>query len=329
MTTNDGSVQHAYALDEQGVLTHILDAARTGHYTCPGCKSALTPVLGEINARHFRHTHECCALETYLHQCAKLAFFARYEESLQENGVPVVLELEREVHCRSPKQALLIQQEVSCIRQIPARYNLSTLFNQAHLEKEDSATGFKPDVMLSHQSRPGLAYIEICVTHPCTPEKIAAGIPILEFKISTPEDIELLRRGTFSVHDERMTAYNFAVSPHVSDTCINACSVGDVPIATWSLSGSGRLHEQITPFRDVHEEDWTLLTSWPDSLPESDKVLRLRLFLRNADPDGTYPNCLLCNRSSHWEKGYLYCSIKRKRVPYTEAQQCADYEADT
>ncbi len=328
MTTNDSSVQYAYALDDQGVLTHILDAVRTGHYTCPGCKSALTPVLGEINAKHFRHAHECCALETYLHQCAKLAFFARYEESLKEGGAPVVLELEREVHCRSPKRALLIHHKVDCIRRIPARYNLSTLFDQAHLEQEDGETGFRPDVMLSHRNRAGLVYIEICVTHPCTPAKIAAGIPILEFKISTLEDIELLRSGSFSIHDERMTAYNFAVPPHASDVCTDACAVGDVPIATWSLSGSGRLHEQVTPFRDVHEVDWTSLTSWPDALPESDKVVRLRHFLREADPNGWYPNCLLCNQSSHWESGYLYCSSKRKRVPYTEAQQCADYEAD-
>ncbi|MEE4465207.1 hypothetical protein V2S84_24305, partial [Azotobacter chroococcum] len=77
MTSQSTSIQYAYALDSQGALTHISDALRSHTYTCPGCKSPIIPVLGEINAKHFRHSEGCCALETYLHKCAKEAFFYR------------------------------------------------------------------------------------------------------------------------------------------------------------------------------------------------------------------------------------------------------------
>jgi hypothetical protein len=38
--------------------------------------------MGEFNAKHFRHSEECCALETYLHKCGKEAFFYRYQQAL-------------------------------------------------------------------------------------------------------------------------------------------------------------------------------------------------------------------------------------------------------
>ena len=31
--------------------------------------------MGKFNAKHFRHSDECCAHETYLHKCGKEAFF--------------------------------------------------------------------------------------------------------------------------------------------------------------------------------------------------------------------------------------------------------------
>lgn len=63
MTTQSSSIQYAYALDGEGTLTHIGAALRSHTYTCPGCKSPLTPVMGEFNAKHFRHSEECCALK--------------------------------------------------------------------------------------------------------------------------------------------------------------------------------------------------------------------------------------------------------------------------
>lgn len=76
MAVQSNSVQYAFALDEFGILTHISKAQREHSYTCLGCGKRLSPVLGEINAKHFRHLEECCSLETYLHKTAKEVFFS-------------------------------------------------------------------------------------------------------------------------------------------------------------------------------------------------------------------------------------------------------------
>lgn len=59
MAVQSNSVQYAFALDEVGIITHISKAQREYSYTCLGCGKRLSPVLGEINAKHFRHLEEC------------------------------------------------------------------------------------------------------------------------------------------------------------------------------------------------------------------------------------------------------------------------------
>lgn len=71
MSTQSSSVQHAFALNNEDTLTHISEVKRSDPYICPDCGNTLTPVLGKNNAKHFRHTEECCSLESYLHKCAK------------------------------------------------------------------------------------------------------------------------------------------------------------------------------------------------------------------------------------------------------------------
>jgi len=106
MAVQSSSVQYAFALDEDGALTHINKALREHSYTCLGCGKRLNPVLGEINAKHFRHLEECCSLETYLHRTAKEAFFRWYQQALNTNS-PIVLGLERNIVCHNPRLEFL------------------------------------------------------------------------------------------------------------------------------------------------------------------------------------------------------------------------------
>ena len=327
MTTKLRSVQYAYALDEQGHLTHINDALRSHTYTCPGCNSDLTPVLGKINTKHYRHSEDCCALETYLHKSAKVGFFYHYQQALNGKAT-AVLELERTLHCKSLKTLLIAGLPHECKKIVPARYNLAELFDRVALEKRDRFTGLIPDVMLLNSETDKRAYVEICVTHPCTPEKIDSGIPILEFKIASEEDLQMLSSGSFSAHDERLTLHNFRLLTGTTTVCTPSCPVDDIPMSTWILSESGRLNERIIPLRDVCDRTYTELNAWPASLSEIDKAVNLRRFLKYTDHHSYYPNCLLCRRASEWKDGHLMCLSKQKRVSYTEARQCADYEAD-
>lgn len=325
MTSQSSSIQYAYALDSQGALTHISDALRSHTYTCPGCKSSLTPVLGEINAKHFRHSEECCALETYLHRCAKEAFFYRYQQALSRE-MPISLELEHQVSCNGSRLAFVRDETRRCLKFVPARYNLTQFFDQAELEKHDKVTGLRPDVMLCDAAGERRCYVEICVTHPCSQEKIEAGIPILEFKVQSAADIQMLLTGSYSIKEKNLRVFNWLPPSKIVDTCSGVCSVGNVDMSVWSLSDSGRLNEQTMPLAEVDLTINSDVNTWPRSLGAAELADNLRAFIRHADPHSLLPNCIMCEQAGRWENGYLQCRSKAKIVPYTEARQCASYK---
>lgn len=325
MKTQSSLIQYAYALDSQGALTHIDEALRSHTYTCPGCKTPLTPVLGEINAKHFRHSKECCPLETYLHKCAKEAFFYRYQQALS-CGTPISLELERQVSCNSPRLALVRDEKRRCLKSVPARYNLTQFFDQAELEQQDKDTGLRPDVMLCDAAGKRRCYVEICVTHPCTQEKIEAGIPILEFKVQSGADIQMLLTGSYSIKEKILRVFNWLPPSQTVDTCNGDCLVGNVDMSVWSLSDSGRLNVQIIQLAEVDLTINTDLNTWPRSLGAAEQAGNLRTFIRHADPHSLFPNCIMCEQADQWEDGYLQCRSKSKIVPYTEARQCTSYK---
>ena len=325
MTTQSSSIQYAYALDGEGTLTHIGAALRSHTYTCPGCKSPLTPVMGEFNAKHFRHSEECCALETYLHKCGKEAFFYRYQQALSRE-MPISLELERRVACNGSHLALVRDEARQCVKSVPARYNLTQFFDQAELEKHDKVTGLRPDVMLYDTTGERRCYVEICVTHPCSQDKIEAGIPILEFKVQSASDIQMLLTGAYSIKEKILRVFNWLPPFQSVDTCSGVCSVGNVDMSVWSLSAFGRLNEQSMPLAEVALTINSDVNTWPRSLGAAELADNLRAFIRHADPHSLFPNCIMCEQAGRWEDGYLQCHSKAKIVPYTEARQCANYK---
>lgn len=327
MTIQPSFILYAYALNNEDTLTHISGVQRSHTYTCPGCKSPLTPVLGENNAKHFRHYDECCALETYLHKCAKRAFFYCYQQAL-DSAVPISLELERSVTCNGARLDVLKDKANQCFKSVPARYNLTQFFDQAELEKRDKNTGLQPDVMLFESSGKRRCYVEICVTHPCTQEKIDTGIPILEFKVQSTADIQMLLSGSYSIKDKFLSVFNWLPQLRTVDSCSGGCSVGDVDMSVWSLSDSGRLNEQTMPLVEVDLVTNSDVNTWPRSIGAAELADNLRIFLRHTDPKTLFPNCIMCNQADLWEGGYLQCHSKAKLVPYTEARQCASYEVE-
>lgn len=318
-------IQYAYALDENGRLTHISDAVRSAPYTCPGCKSPLTAILGEVKAKHYRHVDACCSLESYLHICAKEAFYHHYIQSLK-SGTAIKLVLERIVNCEGPRLDLLGDRRIGCQELVPASYNLLRIFDRADLEARHNRTGLQPDIMLSDSLNDRHCYIEICVTHPCTEEKIGSGIPILEFKISSASDIQMLLSGTYLISDERVSAYNWHPPSKTVNVCNSICEVGDIDMAVWSLSSAGRICEQTVRLADVDLASNSEVNTWPIMLSSVATHNRLRAFLRHTDPYSHFPNCLMCSKASRWDGGYVHCSAKTKRVPYSEARRCAIYE---
>ncbi len=327
MTKLSRQVQYSYALEKDGTLIHISKAVRSRLYYCPGCKKTLTPILGEVKAKHFRHAEECCSLETYLHKTAKLAFFHCYKSAISSDK-PISLELYRNVSCQSPRLRLLKDTENKCTNTVPARYNLIHFFDHVELEMRDNVTGLQPDVMLSDSTDSRHCYVEICVSHACTKDKIATGIPILEFKIQSVDDIEMLTKGIYSIKDERLSAFNWYPTSINVETCNEICPTANIEMSVWFLSDSGRLNELTVPLSDVDLSISSVVNTWARDVESGTLFNNLRMFLHHADPKMEFENCILCIHAKSWGNGYLKCAFKGKSVPYTEACQCVSYKVE-
>lgn len=236
------------------------------------------------------------------------------------------MKLERNVYCRSPRLALLRNQMTRCSKYVSARYNLTQFFDQVELEKRDKITGLQPDVMLCNSAGTRRCYIEIFVTHACSKDKIDTGIPIIEFNIQSVDDIELIYSGIYSIKDERLNVFNWRPPSRIDEQCNGTCSVGSIDMSVWYLTDLGRLNEKIIPLSDVDLTVNSEINTWPKNLRNIEIADNLRNFLRHADPQMEFSNCIMCVHANSWENGYLQCQSKAKLVPYTEANQCAIYK---
>lgn len=168
-------------------------------FVCFSCGGAMVARLGEVNQRHFAHQSlgECSG-ETYLHRVAKRLFVERYAQG----GVGLRYPVERVCSCH---QALL---GVPCVVGSEWReFDLTERFSTVLEEQRDGQ--LIPDVCLV-DGRGEKIYVEVAVTHRCSPEKIASGVRIIEFLIETEADLALLRRDCYTLGDEdRVRFYNF------------------------------------------------------------------------------------------------------------------------
>ena len=91
------------------VKTLVKDQVKEDMYQCVACGEPLTPVLGEIRQKHFRHVVEAdCSRESYLHQLGKLLFLQTYRHCLATN-TPFVIELPEQRICTHHNDARLVE----------------------------------------------------------------------------------------------------------------------------------------------------------------------------------------------------------------------------
>jgi hypothetical protein len=316
------SAQYAYANDCSGVLTHISNVINHNSYTCPGCREEMVAVKGKVNLHHFRHNNATCSYESYLHNAAKNAFYNRFNES---TGL-IVLMLERAITCQSNKKSFLNDDSISCSNLVEAKYNLRNLFNEAFLELYDKSTGFTPDVMLSNSDNGSKCYIEVFVTHECSEEKIASGIPIIEISVNDENDIKYIQESDFSTNDINISLYNFSAKEKSVQECHQNCSLISNKFETWTLSASGRLNKLVKSFNHLSEEDLSLNNCWPVNLDKRTKTEKIINLVKEMDPENIYSNCLKCINASGWDDGHVSCAIKYTSVPYTESKVCKHYK---
>ena len=208
-------LKYQNAFDQNDNVVHIssingASKQTQGPFRCIGCNSELVPALGDVREHHFKHKSRAhCSFESYLHKAAKLAVATGLKTAAKENG----------------EYSVFVKESVNCPQkyrrgacgncgQRKAKVNLAKIVDTISLEKK--ANGFVADVLAENSLQELKIAIEICVTNPCSAEKIASGLSIIETQVSNEADVQQLYKG---IPD---TSLDYNV-PDIQDSTADKC----------------------------------------------------------------------------------------------------------
>lgn len=186
-------IQYHNAHDETSGKVVLIDDVTAENrssmkFVCLGCGKEMVAVLGKTKEHHFRHKEVGdCNSETYLHRLAKRVLKQKFENQSQfpvqyfvQNDCPKFDECEFRKRygwrdCRTTSFA-------------PKSVDLKQYYDTC--EEEVWHKGFRADLMLTHSEHPEYkpVFLEVSVTHDCTPEKIDSKIRIIEVKVQCEKD---------------------------------------------------------------------------------------------------------------------------------------------
>lgn len=188
-------ITYQYAKSDDGFVKNITDVSdeyrKIHQFTCFGCGTRMSAVLGQKRENHFRHFNDCnCSNETYLHHLGKDLFVELFESAKSQNKRLLVDFIQKKV---CVNQSCPLGRD-HCFDNdgVYKEFELYPHFTNYVVEVFDHDTGLKPDVLLTNDNGEKL-YIEIFVNHESSDEKIASKVPIVEISISEEDDLKCLK----------------------------------------------------------------------------------------------------------------------------------------
>ncbi|MCQ2189804.1 MAG: competence protein CoiA [Paludibacteraceae bacterium] len=194
---NEYKREQHYAVSKDGVRTHIKQAYESKEdFFCPACNCKMIKKCGPIRSWHF--AHDCrsaetelqknCTYESYLHAYAKMCIKKWFEES---NSITMYYKNQHK--CSLSKGCKWKLEYDSCTKTEEASYDIKRCLNKLKEEKnitiEDDT--FRPDLLWYKESdQKQRIFIEIKVTHECSEKKVNSKERIIEFTVSSEEDVE-------------------------------------------------------------------------------------------------------------------------------------------
>lgn len=185
-------ITYPNAVDENGDVHNIGEITpenRTAHkYYCLGCDKEMVPVLCKDKTDHFRHkVNDLCNPETYLHNLAK-KYLARQFETKKRFEVSYYTRNECPHQDSCPLFARFHWKECSGI--ILHTVDLKEKYDTCQIEGTYNV--YRADVLLtnSQDSEIPPVFLEVSVSHDCTPEKLHSGLHIIEMKIRSEADFK-------------------------------------------------------------------------------------------------------------------------------------------
>lgn len=178
-------VQYLYANNINGSLVDISNVTHENRerYYCPSCGIEMSAVLGNKREHHFRHKGDSCSYESYLHKISKLLLKWRFDNNYKFEIAYYVIQ-----NCPNTDCCL---RDSNCNTNIKELHiiNLKDCYNICEIE--GAYSGFRADIKLSNSDKPEATplFIEVAVTHKCSPEKISSGVPIVEISVTNERDV--------------------------------------------------------------------------------------------------------------------------------------------
>lgn len=209
--------EYNYARNEKGIvfdieqLDKIARYENNNHFFCLVCGQPMEAVLGNVREHYFRHQNseaeKNCNKEAYketvLHILGKRRFIKLLEQH-KENGKPLFLGFGQ--RCVCDKNPCPYGKTNQCSELNDEKFEIYPTFNQCYEETWDRI--YRPDILLKSSNGKQL-YVEIFVSHPCSEQKKASGIPIIEISLQNENDLNLISDDSFAVVDNpKIKFYN-------------------------------------------------------------------------------------------------------------------------
>ena len=185
-------ITYPNAVDEEGNVHNINSITsdnRAAHkYFCLGCDKEMVPVLCKDKTSHFRHkVNDLCNPETYLHNLAKKYLAKKFETQERfEVSYYVTNECPHRISCQLFKRFHWEE----CFGTTLRTFDLKEKYDTCQIE--GVFNGYRADVLLTSSKDPDLPpiFLEVSVSHDCTPEKLQSGNRIIEMKIRSEADFK-------------------------------------------------------------------------------------------------------------------------------------------
>lgn len=180
-------IQYSYALDEDNNLVFIEDLTtknRKGkNFKCLNCGEPMISRLGKIKQHHFAHNgNHSCSEESYFHKLFKHLFVQKFN-----NAKEFKIKYNTNIKCYEFQSCGLFNLK-TCFKPNLETFNLKESYKIASEEKEYN--GFIADILLESTKEEEPIFIEINHSNPCSTEKIASKIRIIEIDIKDELDLQ-------------------------------------------------------------------------------------------------------------------------------------------
>ena len=293
----------------------------------------MVPALGRQRAHHFKHKAgrpKDCLHETYLHHLAKMVLYSALRAAMRE-GRPYLLIRPHPIICDRFEAGY----GITCRdRSLPLPEDLAARFDSVHMER--GIDGFVADILLETRGTGARMLIEIAVSHPCSPDKLASGLDILEIRVRTEADIERLKDGIDAAgHEISLHGPGLSRPDPVRHRCASPCAVSGLLLLLYRNGKAWYAESSLAAIEDIISDPHLL--AWeiadprrpgerrtPQSLLDllADFMIRQKYLLGRP-----VASCLLCqNNGGRMNEHDIHC-LARERVVWmsSSASGCPDY----